>query len=195
MLRAGGWRAAALAAVVLTFFVAFVAACGGDDDDQSAPVTDLESGDSTSSPAADEGSSDSTEPQAPEDAAVDAYNASSDYMEQAVAANPPNPEDPALADYFSGSALSDNRTLLVQLREAGEYYQTSFDGNPDVASATADEVILTDCVSESTTSFDAATGEQKDTGSHVFNWRITVVNTDDGWRVNEILPQEQSCTP
>jgi hypothetical protein len=194
MLRAGGWRAAALAAVVLTFFVAFVAACGGDDD-ESGPATDLENGDSTTSSAADESSSDTTEPQAPEDAAVDAYNASSDYMEQAVAANPPNPEDPALADHFSGSALSENRRLLVDLMQAGEYYETTFDGNPDVASATAEEVILTDCVNETTTSFDAATGEQKDTGSHVFNWRITVVNTDDGWRVNEILPQEQSCTP
>jgi hypothetical protein len=172
----------------------FIAACGGDDD------ASLASGDERGEPADDasegrgDGSSGTTEP-SPEDAAVQVYLDGNDAMEQALASFPVNPVDPVLDQYFSGPALSENRSLLAQLRQAGEYYETTFEAQPDVASASPEEVLLTDCVSESTTSFDGASGAPKESGEHVYNWHIRVVNTDAGWRVNEITPQEGSCTP
>ncbi|MGH9209974.1 MAG: hypothetical protein ACRD2C_04760 [Acidimicrobiales bacterium] len=200
MLRAGGWRAATAAATLATFVAMTFAACGGDDDSASSANGDDEEATGATDEPSDEDTDDdpsnaATEAASPEDAAVQLYLDSNDYMETALAANPPNPEDPALSDYFSGSALNENITLLFQVREAGEYYQSTLEGNPVVASTASDEILLTDCVTESITSFDAATDQEKDSGSTVYNWRIRVVDTGSGWRVDEITPQEQTCTP
>lgn len=198
MVRAGGWRAATAAATLLFLLVA---ACGGDDDDSSSgdgvDRSDEDSGstEADDSSASDDTSSDSTEAQTPEDAALQAYSDSNDYMERALGTNPPNPQDPGLSDYFSGSALSENIGLLLRVREDGEYYESTLDENPNVASATAEEVVLNDCVTESITSFDGVSGDEKDSSSNVYHWRVRVVSGESGWRVDEITPLEEPCTP
>jgi hypothetical protein len=192
MVRRGGWRAAAAATCVALVF----AACGGDDDDvgsgnASGADEDVGRAESTE----DRESDATTERPTPEEEAVQLYRDSNDYMEQALAADRPNPQDPELSNYFSGTALTENSQLLFQLQRDGEYYESTLDENPEVASATSEEVILSDCVTESVTSFAVATGEETGSSSEVYHWRVRVLKGDSGWRVDEIIPQEGSCTP
>ncbi|HEY3139811.1 MAG TPA: hypothetical protein VGJ86_01705 [Acidimicrobiales bacterium] len=125
---------------------------------------------------------------------MQAYRASNDYMEQALRS--PDPTAPELQDHFSGAALTESADLLLQAQQNLEYYESSLASDPEVVSGGSVEVVLRDCVTETLTIFDAASGAQKDARSTVGNWRVRVVDIDGvGWRVDEITLQEESCTP
>ena len=124
---------------------------------------------------------------------MQAYRDSNDYMEQAL--RRPDPTDPNLRTYFSGSALDDSANLLLAVQQNHEYYESTLAEEPEVTASTSGEVVLRDCVTETATIFDALSGAQKDSRSTVSSWRVRVLATDAGWRVDEITQQEEPCTP
>lgn len=179
-----GWRTAAAVVVAL---LGGLAACGGEDGQEPSDTA------AADGQVADVGPSPAPEPA--EEQALQAYRDSNDYMERALAEVPPDPLDPELADHFSGSALNDNTDILFQARQNHEYFDSTLDSDPVVVTVTSSEVVLSDCVTETATGFDAVTGQQTSSGSTVRDWQIRVVKTDAGWRVDEITPQEETCTP
>lgn len=166
-------------------------ACGGGDDD-TATGGDDEATEETE-PTADETTT-SAAP-SPEEEALAAYRASQEFLSAALGERPPNPEHPELADHFSGTALSDSVQILFDRHQSNEYLEDTVTLNPRTASATSDEVLLVDCVEETVTVFDVDTGAEKESGTSVYNFRVTVTREDVGWRVSEITPQEEPCTP
>lgn len=129
----------------------------------------------------------------PGDAATDHYEASNDYMAAALRA--PNPTDPGLADFFSGPALQENVDILLVAQQSAEYYESTLDSDPTVVDSDDTEVVLSDCVTETATTFDAASGQPKGSGSNVRNWQIRLVHSDAGWRVEQITTLEEPCSP
>lgn len=179
--------ARATVAVVVLGAVAVMGAACSDDGNVATSI----GGDDDASPVATVGAA----PDSPEELAVEAYQASNEYMAEALAARPPEPEDPELRDHFSGPALNENAEILLTARQNGRYYETTFESDPDVVTTGPGEVVLSDCVTETTTVFDLATQDEVDSGINVVTWEIRVVETDDGWRVDEITLQQDSCTP
>jgi len=180
-------RARALAVAAALSLTLAVAACGGgggDDDDASHETT-------TTTAAPDE-STTTAEP-TPEDQAIAAYRAA--YDAYFAALNPPNPQSTDLMRLFSGEALSTMVDTIFQARNQGVYVVGSFEMHPEVVSSAATEVVLADCVVETNTTYDAATGAQKDSGQYVHNRRATVSNIQGVWSVSAFEQLEEPCTP
>ena len=173
---------AAGAALSLTFALV---ACGGDDDDASNETT------TTTTTAPDE-STTTAEP-TPEEQAIAAYQAA--YDAYFAALNPPNPQSSDLMRLFSGEALTTMVNTIFQARNQGVYVVGSFEMHPEVVSSAPTEVQLADCVVETNTTYDAATGAQKDSGQYVHNRRATVVNIQGVWSVSAFEQLEEPCTP
>jgi hypothetical protein len=56
-------------------------------------------------------------------------------------------------------------------------------------------VVLADCAVETNTTYDAATGAERDSGEYVHNRRATVVNIQGVWSVGAFEQVEEPCTP
>jgi hypothetical protein len=181
-------RTRVLAGASLLVLVLGIAACGGGDDDASDG--DEPSDDTTTTEVAEE-STTTAEP-TPEDQAIDAYMAAYDYF---AALNPPNPQSADLMRLFSGEALATMIDTIFRARNEGVYVEGSFEMHPEVTSSTDVEVHLADCVVETNTTYDAATGEERDSGRYVHNRRATVVNVEGAWSVSAFEQSEESCTP
>jgi hypothetical protein len=166
-------------------------ACGGGDDTETGD--DDETTEETTGSTADD-STTSAAP-SPEDEALAAYRASQEFLSAALGERPPNPEHPELGDHFSGTALSDTVQILFSRYQNNEYVDDTIRTNPRTASVTSDEVLLVDCVEETIRVLDVATGAEKESGTSVYNFRVTVTREDAGWRVSEITPQDEPCTP
>jgi hypothetical protein len=182
-------RALAVAATALTFVG--VAACGGDDDDSggASAVEDVE----TTAEADPGDASTTTTPSTPEEQAVAAYRAAYDAYLQAL--NPPNPQSMALGTSFGGEALTTIIDMVFQASNQGVYVVGSMEMNPEILSATAQEVLVSDCVVETNTTYDAATNQPTDSGTYVHNRRATIVNHDGTWTVDAFERVEEQCTP
>jgi hypothetical protein len=186
-------HARTLAAAVAAMLVLGMVACGGDDDSAAGDTEQAtEAADDATTTTAAESSATTAAP-TPEDQAVAAYRAA--YDAYFAALNPPNPQSPELMAGFSGEALTTMIDTVFRARDDGVYVVGSFEMHPEVASATATEVLLVDCVVETNTTFDAATGAERDSGRYVHNRRATVVNTDGVWSVAAFEHVEEQCTP
>lgn len=161
-----------------------VAACGGDDDDGSSIET--------TTTAAPEESTTTAEP-TPDEQAIEAYLAA--YDAYFAALNPPNPQSADLMRLFSGEALTTMIDTIFRARNQGVYVVGSFEMHPEVVSSTPTEVVLADCVVETNTTYDAATGAEQDSGEYVHNRRATVVNIQGVWSVGAFEQLEEPCTP
>jgi hypothetical protein len=168
----------------LTLALAACGGGGGDDDDASKATT-------TTTAAPDE-STTTAEP-TPDEQAIAAYRAA--YDAYFAALNPPNPQSTDLMRLFSGEALSTMVDTIFQARNQGVYVVGSFDMHPEVVSSAPTEVVLSDCVVETNTTYDSATGAQKDSGQYVHNRRATVVNIQGVWSVSAFEQLEEPCTP
>ena len=167
-------------------------ACGGDDDgtaDEGSSSTRPSEGTATTEAE----SSETTAAPTPEDQAIAAYLAA--YDAYFAALNPPNPQSTDLMSGFSGEALTTMIDTVFRAQSEGVYVDGSFEMHPEVASATATEVLLTDCVVETNTTYDAATRQPRDTGTYVHNRRATVVNVEGVWSVSAFEHLEEPCTP
>ena len=96
---------------------------------------------------------------------------------------------------FSGEALSTMTDTVFRALNQGVYVDGSFEMHPEVVSSTDTEVVLADCVVETNTTYDRATGAEKDSGRYVHNRRATVVNTQGVWTVAAFEQLEEPCTP
>ena len=187
-------HARTLAAAVAAMLVLGLVACGGDDDSAAGDTEQAtEAADDATTTTAGESSATTTTSPAPEDQAIAAYRAA--YDAYFAALNPPNPQSPELMTGFSGDALTTMIDTVFRARDEGVYVVGSFEMHPEVAFATATEVLLVDCVVETNTTFDAATGAERDSGRYVHNRRATVVNTDGVWSVAAFEHVEEQCTP
>jgi hypothetical protein len=133
------------------------------------------------------------EAESPEDAATQAYGAANDYLETALAA--PDPTDQKLVTYYSGPALDLVTQILLTAQQNHEYYESTIESDPVAVTSGSDEVVFSDCLIESVTVYDAASKSVKNTASTTHNWQVRVVRTGAVWRVEEIIRQEEPCTP
>jgi hypothetical protein len=147
------------------------------------------------SPETTRAETDAPEPDSPEGLAMQAYRDGQDLLSDALAESPPNPDVAAFADYFTGSALSDTLGIVLDARQRGEFAETTAEPHPVVVSTTVNEVVLTDCLTETYSDYDLETGEQLESGTSVLNLRVRVVHEQETWRVSEITPREETCTP
>jgi hypothetical protein len=182
------WRVRTLVAAVTILPVAGAAACGGDAGRDSATASTA----SALGPGGD-GATTTSAPPAPEDEAVAAYRGA--YGAYLAALDPPDPLAPDLPELFGGEALGTIIDAVLSARDQGVRVDASMEMNPTVVSATGGEVVLEDCVVETNTVYDAATGEPTDSGTYVNHRRVTVVNHDGSWVVEAFERLEAPCTP
>jgi hypothetical protein len=183
-------HARALAAAVVTLLLG-LAACGGGDDDTDAEASDAAESETTTTEV-DEPTT--TAAPTPEEQAIAAYQAAWDA--EFVALNPPNPLHPGLTESFTGVAAQTIAGIIVEAKNAGQYYVGSMETHPQIASATSDKVLLRDCTVENSTTYDAATGAVVEAGPYPPRSReIEVVNQEGTWRVSVIRTLEEPCTP
>lgn len=180
----------ATALAVLATGALLLGACGddsagGDDDDTTTTTVDTTSTDND----------DGTTAEAPEDQAIAAYRASQEFLSRALGDKPPDPDHPEVGEHFSGQALSNAVQLLFDANQKNEYSQDTIALNPTVVSVTDDEVVLSDCAEETYEVFDVATGAPTDSGTQIYNFRVTVVRGEEGWRVDEMDILEETCAP
>jgi hypothetical protein len=171
---------------VCLFLLPLAVACSGENAQADESVGTRDTGNDLPDAATDEEDS-------PEDAATQAYNAANDYLETALAA--PDPTDQKLVTHYSGPALDFVSQILLTAQRNNEYYESTIESDPVVVTSGSDEVVLSDCLTESVTVHDAASQSVKDTASTTHNWQVRVVRTADVWRVEEIIRQEEPCTP
>jgi hypothetical protein len=187
-----GKPGAPLTLVALTALAFVVAGCGGDDDGGEASGTSAaaEDGSTTTSPAA----ATTAAPATPEGHAMAAYERA--WEAEFEALNPPNPEHPALTESFTGVAAQSIVGIIVAAQDDGHYTVGSMQTNPEAVSVTADKVLLRDCTTEDSISYDMATDAVVEQGPYPPRSReVEVVNQDGTWRVSLIRTLEEPCTP
>ena len=97
--------------------------------------------------------------------------------------------------HFGGEALTTIIDMVFQASNQGVYVVGTLEMNPEIVSATAQEVQVSDCVVETNTTYDAATNQPTDSGTYVHNRRATIVNHDGTWTVDAFERVEDPCTP
>lgn len=210
--------------MAVAVLVAATGACSSGDDDDSAedPVTpgwtattlDRSANDGDSGAAADDDSGDgatedvdqgTTTPDAeasPEQVVEATYEAYWERREHAIKF--PDPDDTALADVASGSALDELTATLASLERVGQQGQFgALDSHHvyDVELAGQTSATVSDCALSDARIVVAATGEVVRTDppeGSPFIYTATLVRSDDGrWRVDELsrvpLMGEQFC--
>lgn len=185
-----------VASVVLAGLV--VAGCSGDDDKpSSAPST------TTATPAEETTSTTSSAPTTittvvgtPDEnqAIIAAYRSFWDaYI---AAANPMNPEHPALAERAVGEELDTVRRTILARKSAGEIFQGTMDLAPKVTSVLGDRATVRDCHDDNLVVLDAATGTVKEPDDPVRKLvSVALVRGDGGvWKVSTIKLEDEGCT-
>jgi hypothetical protein len=164
------------------------AACADDDEGDDSGGAGGDETTTTTEP----GTTTTAEP-SPEEQAIAVYQAGQDYVSRALAAQPPSPDDPALEQYFAGQELTDVIDNLVTANQNNEYWETELELHPEVASATSEQVLLSDCATETYRRLDVSSGDVKDQGTQLYNFRVEVTLEPAGWRVSEIENREDPC--
>lgn len=170
----GGVAVAALAGLVL-------AACDGDPG-SADPAT------SSSSPSS---SSSSTPTTVDEEAAViEAYLAELDAFY--AAANPPNPDHPALEETMTGAELTAVRSLLEDLKSRDHAIRrgSATRNDPRVTSVDRQSAVVTDCATDADVTVHLPTGDIVD--DEVVHGRFTtrLVREHGRWKVAEARFEE-----
>lgn len=177
-------------------------ACGGDGAGDSNDGTDdtgaigIES--TTSAPVAGPTTtatvlSSTTAATNPEEAAVVAYQRGWDVFFAAL--NPPDVESPSVRAAFVGTALEDFLDSIGTSERTGQRTEGSMQTSPTVVSANETDVVLTDCATETSTTYDEAGGVVESGTFGPFNYTVRVVHQGDAWQVAEIQQQEDPCSP
>ena len=186
MLRAGGWRAAAVAALGVTLFAALVAACGDDDTaEESSGGQDVES--TTTS----EGT---TTTLSPEDEVLQAYEAAGEALFAAY--DPPDPEHPDLLAHLAGDALERAQADLAQLQSQGTSYVGTLEPHPTLTSLAGDTAVVEDCFVQTAQLIDTETrqphGEETESVVHI---ESHLERVDGSWKVVREQELSEPCTP
>ena len=129
-----------------------------------------------------------------EEAAVEAaYRAFWDAYLQA--ADPMNPEHPALAQHATGKELEQLQRSFLALASAGEVIRGTLDLAPRVVSVTGTSARITDCYLDNTGVYDAG-GTRKDAASGVRHLiDVELVLEGGRWKVARIAREGDGCEP
>ena len=163
MVRARG-RGRAVTAVLLTAVRALVG-CGGNDKETTEPAT--------------------TQPRDLEAEVLAAYRAGWAALD--AAADPPNPEHPALSETKTGPALAAIQQGLSGYRERGVVYRGTAEFSPRVVSVTPSRAEVEDCVLDHGKLIDGASGRVVQEPSGVRKrWKSVMVIADGGWKAEDM---------
>lgn len=163
-----------------------MAGCGGDGPDRAASPT---SPTSTAPPR----STTTLDRAAEEQAVIDAYLRQLDAFY--AAANPPNPDHPALAETSTGPLLEGVRSNLADLAARGvatrKGEQTT--NNPLVVRLTGNVAVIEDCGVDADVQYDLETGAVVDDSVLTGKSVAKLVKVGETWLTAEITFTEQPC--
>lgn len=179
-----------VATVLLLALVVALAGCSGNGDDEEAITT------TTTAPTTATTSPEpvTTVDDADTEEVLAAYRGFWDaYL---VAADPMDPEHPALVERATGAQLEQVQQAFLARLSAGEVIRGSLDLAPEVETIDDDAAEVRDCYADGTGIYDAATGERKDTESGERQLvRASLVRDEGAWKVAELVREGTGCTP
>jgi hypothetical protein len=169
--------------VALSALVALgsMGACADDDDGEPAATT-ASSTTTTSTTAGDD------------QEVLDAYVAfwKDGYL---AAADPMDPESPALAAHTTGTQLETLQRAFIARLANGEVIRGTLDLEPRVVSVVDGTATVRDCYLDNTGVYNEATGERVDEASGVRHLiTATLVVEDDTWKVSDLEQEGDGCT-
>lgn len=111
------------------------------------------------------------------------------------AADPMNPEDPALKDHATGPALEAVVKSFVALKSAGKVIRGQFDLAPRFVSADGSTATVRDCYGDDTGVYDAATGKREDTPTGQRHLVTATLHLDGAtWKMERLADEGLGCT-
>ncbi|MGH9186071.1 MAG: hypothetical protein ACRD0U_09700 [Acidimicrobiales bacterium] len=188
----------ALAAAVALAMVVLLAACGGDDDAATTTTgrdTTTTSESTTTSASTTTTTTTTLPPISTEQQAIAQYNRYNIVFFEAAAI--PDPDYPALAEVATGLDLARAQDLLIDLQNRGLRVEGRPEASsPTIVSVSQSEIVLVDCYLEDSRVIDVATGAvTREDDNTPESYRITMVNENGAWKVEEVFNEEQPCTP
>lgn len=110
-----------------------------------------------------------------------------------VAADPPNPEYPALAEFKTGTALAVAQQSLTRYRERGQVVRGNTELNPRVISVTSLRAEVEDCVLDQSALLDVSGRVVEAPTGGRERWRAVLVATDGRWKTEDMRTQGEAC--
>ncbi len=112
-----------------------------------------------------------------------------------AAADPMDPEHPALAQHATGKQLETLQKAFLASRAGGEVIRGTLDLAPRVLSVTGDRAAVRDCYLDNSGVYDAATGSRKDTASGTRHLVTASLVREGGvWKVSDLTKEGDGCT-
>jgi hypothetical protein len=152
--------------------------CGGGGDDAEAEEP-LVPETTTTAPADDA-----------EDAILDGYRAGWEAFQEAM--DPPDPDDPALAETSTGVALDQSRRYLGEIRGRGNVLRGGMVLDPEVREQDDATAVVWDCVEDTTTELPPDSPEQGGTAVPV-GWEVHLELVDGTWVHAARYDTEAAC--
>jgi hypothetical protein len=171
-----------------------LAACGGGKSDgadstssESTKASDAVASTTTSAPA-------TTTTLSPTDQVLAAYKAANDAAVATV--NPPNPDDPRLAETHVGESLALVRSQRAQLRGVGGAIQSTYESHPTQPVIVGDKATFRDCYVDHSQQVSAKTGAPMGApGQTVVNLDIEMQRVGGTWKLAKAQQRRDPCTP
>lgn len=161
----------------------------------SSPATPSSSSSSSSSPSTSEAvdARDEEQEEQEEQAVIDAYLAGVDAFY--LAANPPDPDHPALAATHAGDLLDSVRSALSTLADEGHAIRRGADTryNPMVVRLSTTSAVIEDCGTDGDVKFDTATGQIIDDSVVVGRSIVRLALIDGEWITVAVEFEEGPC--
>lgn len=111
-----------------------------------------------------------------------------------LAADPMEPEHPALGEVATGEQLKQVRSAFLARKSAGEVIRGELDLKPSAITVDGDTATLTDCYLDRTGVYRAQTGERVDKESGVRHLiRVRLVREGGAWKVAAITKESNGC--
>lgn len=129
-----------------------------------------------------------------ESAAIDGYRKF--WTAYFAAADPMNPNDPALSAHATGEELGQVKSGFLARKSAGQVIRGTIDLAPHVVSSTDNEANISDCYFDHSQHFDASTGkpvDAADTERQSITAKMQLV--DGKWKVASIHHEGSGCSP
>lgn len=149
-----------------------------------------------SSSSSSSSTSEASDAEAEEQAVIDAYLAAIDAFY--LAANPPDPDHPALAATHAGDLLSEVRASLRELDDGGVALRKGplSAADPAVIALDGDIAFIEDCAVDADIQFEVATGEVVDDSVIFGRFTAQLERRGAGWVVTAIDFEEleEPCT-
>lgn len=110
------------------------------------------------------------------------------------AADPPNPDHPALERVATGEQLERLRELFAEDLRESRVRRGGPEFHPEVTELTEDSATVRDCYLDAAGIYDSDTGERLDPGDEYVLALVTLISTDGVWKVAETSLEVGGCT-